>query len=457
MTGVTPELAAISRSIDPAELGRRLRLARVAAGMTQTDLAGEEITAAYVSRIESGARRPESGLLERMAGRLGVPLEHLLLGVSVDRQREIELALDYAELAAASGDAAGALKQAEAVLADLGETSPAVLRRRAEHLRALALESAGRIDEAIIALEDLTANPAADPVWLRELIALSRCYRETGEFARAIAVGEKAAATIADLGIEGLTEAIQLTVTVAGAYMQSGDIEHARRMCLRAIATAERYDSPVAQASGYWNASLIESRNGNHVGALGLAKKALALYELGEDSRNLGRLRAQIASMELRATPPDLDAARAALDQAAREMEWSAAGPLDLAGIHLVKARIELLAGATASAREQIAKGAELARDLAPLTYAETLVLHGRIAATEGAMDEARDLYQQAVAVLTGVGADRDAAQMWFELGGLLREAGDTDAALDAFQRASISTGLFAPNMPNVAVAQPAT
>jgi tetratricopeptide (TPR) repeat protein len=453
MTGVTPELAAISRTIDPAELGKRLRLARVAAGMTQTDLAGGEVTAAYVSRIESGARRPESGLLERMAARLAVPLEHLLLGASVDQQREVELALDYAELAAASGNAAGALKQAEAVLKSLGDTAPAMLRRRAEHLWALALESSGRIEEAIMALEDLVADPTADPIWLRELIALSRCYRETGEFTRAIAVGEKAAATIGELGIEGLTEAIQLTVTVAGAYMQSGDIEHAKRMCLRAIAAAERYDSPVAQASGYWNASLIESRKGNHVAALGLAKKALALFELGEDSRNLGRLRAQIASMELRATPPDIDAARAALDQATREMEWSAAGPLDLAGIYLVKARIELLAGSTANAREQIVKGAELARDLAPLTHAETLVLHGRIAATEGEMDEARDLYQQAVAVLTGVGADRDAAQLWFELGGLLREAGDTDAALDAFQRASISTGLFAPN---IAIGQPA-
>ena len=452
MTAVTPELAAISRTIDPAELGKRLRLARVAAGMTETDLAGGEVTSAYVSRIEVGARRPESGLLERMAARLGVPLEHLLLGITVDRQRELELALDYAELAAASGDGAGALAQAEQVMGDLGETSPATLRRRAEHLRALALESTGRIDEAIIALEDLTARPAADPVWLRELIALSRCYRETGEFARAIAVGEKAAATIAELGIEGLTEAIQLTVTVAGAYMQSGDVELARRMCLRAIAAAERYDSPIAQASGYWNASLIESRGGNHVAALGLAKKALALFELGEDSRNLGRLRAQIASMELRATPPDLDAARTALEQATREMRWSAAGPLDLAGVHLVKARIELLAGATDDARAQIAQCVELARDVAPLIHAEALVLHGRIAASDGAMAEARGLYQQAVAVLTGVGADRDAAQLWFELGGLLREAGDTDAALDAFQRASISTGLF---VPNSAVGQP--
>lgn len=446
MTRVTPELAEISRTIDPAELGKRLRLARVAAGMTQTDLAGGEVTAAYISRIEAGARRPESGLLERMAGRLGVPLEHLLLGVSVDQQREIELALDYAELAAASGDAAGALQQSEAVLAGLTETSPRALRRRAEHVRALALESNGRIDEAIIALEDLTAAPSADPMWLRELIALSRCYRETGEFSRAVAVGERASETITKLGIEGLTEAIQLTVTVAAAYMQSGDTEHAKRMCLRAIAAAERYGSPIAQASGYWNASLIESRNGDHLAALGLAKKAIALFELGEDSRNLGRLRAQIASMELRATPPDIEAARTGLEQAAREMAWSAAGPVDLAGLHLVQARAELLGGDIAAAREHIVKSSDLARDLAPTIHAEALVLHGRIAASDGAMQEARERYQEAVAVLTAVGADRQAAQLWFELGALLREAGDTDAAMDAFQCASISTGLFAPN-----------
>ena len=50
--------AAMLKEIDPAQLGDRIRAARVAKGWTQTQLAGTEISVGYVSRIESGQRRP---------------------------------------------------------------------------------------------------------------------------------------------------------------------------------------------------------------------------------------------------------------------------------------------------------------------------------------------------------------------------------------------------------------
>jgi hypothetical protein len=44
--------------------------------------------------------------------------------------------------------------------------------------------------------------------------------------------------------------------------------------------------------------------------------------------------------------------------------------------------------------------------------------------------------------MLSGVGADRRAAELWFELGGLLQDVGEAAAALDAYRRAAASTGL---------------
>ena len=41
-----------------ARLGERLRQLRVAAGLTQTDLAGERFSKEYVSQIERGKTRP---------------------------------------------------------------------------------------------------------------------------------------------------------------------------------------------------------------------------------------------------------------------------------------------------------------------------------------------------------------------------------------------------------------
>ena len=42
-------------------LGERLRQLRVAAGMTQTELAGERFSKEYVSQIERGKTRPKIG------------------------------------------------------------------------------------------------------------------------------------------------------------------------------------------------------------------------------------------------------------------------------------------------------------------------------------------------------------------------------------------------------------
>ena len=93
------------RKIDPAELGHRLRAARVAKGMTQTDLAGADVSVGYVSRIESGHRRPNLQVLTDLCVRLGTPVEQLLMGVAPQELEQIKLNLDFAELSLESGDA----------------------------------------------------------------------------------------------------------------------------------------------------------------------------------------------------------------------------------------------------------------------------------------------------------------------------------------------------------------
>ena len=83
--------ADLLRKIDPAELGHRLRAARVAKGMTQTDLAGADVSVGYVSRIESGHRRPNLQVLTDLCVRLGTPVEQLLMGVAPQELEQIKL------------------------------------------------------------------------------------------------------------------------------------------------------------------------------------------------------------------------------------------------------------------------------------------------------------------------------------------------------------------------------
>ena len=74
--------------------------------------------------------------------------------------------------------------------------------------------------------------------------------------------------------------------------------------------------------------------------------------------------------------------------------------------------------------------------------YAEARALEGQTYAAEGDMTTAARTYQEAVLLLSAIGADRGAAQLWFDLAGLLDEVGQAEAARDAYKRAAASTGL---------------
>src|SRR4051812_50151271 len=65
---------------DPVAVGQRLRKAREAAGLTQRELSFEGCTAAYVSRIEAGARVPSLQILREFGKRLGVSADFLATG-----------------------------------------------------------------------------------------------------------------------------------------------------------------------------------------------------------------------------------------------------------------------------------------------------------------------------------------------------------------------------------------
>src|SRR5437879_7966657 len=80
-----------------ARLGERLRQLRVAAGMTQTGLAGERFSKEYVSQIERGKTRPTAETVAWLAQRLGVDAAFLANGVSADERGRVDASLARAE------------------------------------------------------------------------------------------------------------------------------------------------------------------------------------------------------------------------------------------------------------------------------------------------------------------------------------------------------------------------
>ncbi len=436
------DMAVLSKSIEPAVLGGRIRRARLAAGLTQAELASGVASTAYVSRIEAGQRRPDLKLLRALAERLDATPEELLIGVSRARRAELQLALDYAELALVSGDSAEALTSAQHLLADAFDVDAPDIILGARRIHALAMEASGRFDQAIDELEQLVDDEAAAEGPPQLQIALCRCYRESGDLASAVEIGERSLHQLTERGLLGVDDTVQLTVTLAAAYFERGDTSRAIRLCRQAITAAEKTGTPLAKGSAYWNASVMESKEGDADTALALARKALGHLTSASDGRNLGRLRTQLGILQLRTDPPLPQEALETLTMARREMDWASASPADKADNQLAQGRASFLMGATAEAADQAEQALQLAGPDLPFVVADARVLQGQVAASAGDLRGAVAAYQEAVATLTAVGSDRRAAQLWFDLGEVWDALGRQEEARDAYRRAAASTGL---------------
>ena len=76
---------------DPVAVGRRLKDARLAAGLSQRQLSFPGCSAAYISRLEAGDRVPSLQLLRKLAAKLNADEQYLATGVEQIQQPPPEL------------------------------------------------------------------------------------------------------------------------------------------------------------------------------------------------------------------------------------------------------------------------------------------------------------------------------------------------------------------------------
>src|SRR6187397_798680 len=123
---------AVSR--EAQRLGQRLRQLRSAAGLTQSDLAGDRFSKEYVSQIERGKTRPTRETIEWLAAKLGVDAGFLERGVSADERSRVEAMLARAEALANN-------HQYDEAIEELENSRTAVLATGAVELEARAMQT----------------------------------------------------------------------------------------------------------------------------------------------------------------------------------------------------------------------------------------------------------------------------------------------------------------------------
>jgi transcriptional regulator with XRE-family HTH domain len=430
------------------EVGTRIRQVRRERGLSQLDLAGDELSASYVSLLESGKRTPTPHVVELLAERLGTSADYLLEGIDVAAREEQNLRLRFAELALHSGGARQALEVFTEIATEAAEGSATA--SDAVWGRCRALEALGRLEEAVEAYDrvrvEALGEPRRSPRWAESVVALCRVSKEAGDLGRAVELGEEALLYLDGLGLELSDLHVQIVSSLVGVYYARGDLTRAQVLVSELIRTVEAHPSHLARGAAYWNASLVAESRGHLGEAILLAEKALAMYAEGENRRSQSRLTVAYAWLLLRQAEPDIDQSRRLLEQARAELV-DTGGQVDVAYCDTELARCELLAG-DPDAAIRIAEGVVSSLGEDRLESGSAMLVIGQALCQRGDVDAGRAQVAHASQTLLKVAAGREAAAAWREAGDVLGSLGEHVAAADAYQRALGILGVSAAPTP---------
>jgi tetratricopeptide (TPR) repeat protein len=411
---------------DAAAAGRRLKEARLAAGLSQRQLSFPGCSAAYISRLEAGQRVASLQLLRKIAAKLGADEEFLATGIARERPRAAELV--EADVALRLDDLDTARDLYERALKTSADAPS-----RAEALAGLGrlalrqgdpAQAADSIEEA---LELEPGLAASSPGLVR---TLGKAYAEKGELESAIGVFERAAAAAGEAGDE--LEQTRCEIWLANAYIDSGGFGRAEELLGGALARTADTADPAQRARLYWSQSRLHTLKGNQEAAARYARKTLELLELGEDVFNIARAHRLLAFIANERERGD-----EALDNVHRGLALlgQEASRVETAQFRIEEARALVLLGRAEEAGRVAMEVQGLLADAEPDDGGRAFTVLGDVYRSLGDPDRAREIWELAAELL-----EREpnpyVGDVYERLGALLEEEGRTEEALQMLKRA---------------------
>ncbi|MGN6799712.1 MAG: tetratricopeptide repeat protein, partial [Gaiellaceae bacterium] len=290
-------------------LGERLRQLRVAAGLTQTDLAGDRFSKEYISQIERGKTRPTTETVEWLALRLGVDSGFLASGVSADERAKAEAILARADALSQEHRFPEAIEEYTRALPAVLGTGAAELRVRALNGEAMAHAQTGDVKAALALLAEsrslVEGDSFTDVDRAEVLYRLGVCRYKLSSITTAVALFGEALALAERSGLPADQLRLNIFAWRSRCYRRQRDYEAAREDVERALELAEALRDARALAPVYFQASMLAERDGHWVLARTYAEKAKAQYEEVADRGNIGRLLNNLGAMDFLLGNPD--------------------------------------------------------------------------------------------------------------------------------------------------------
>lgn len=419
---------------DPSAVGRRLREARHAAGLTQRELSFDGCTAAYVSRIEAGARVPSLQILREFGRRLGVSADYLATG----RHDAGDLSSEFleAEVALQLGDEQRATELYEAACTQAD--SPAALAQAQLGLGRLALRR-GDMPQGVALLEEaLGSGELAAGDESTAANALGRGYVAQSRYDEAFAIFERFLAEARTRGDEFAE--VRFALLLANAYVDHGDYGRAHATLGQVLDLARKTVDPTFRASLFWSQSRVHLAQGDPDRAAEYAQLAIATLKASEQTLEVARAFLLLAFIEN--DRGNYEAALELVDEG--EPVVSAAGETTDAAMFLVeRARALSALGEGKEAVELLLSVVPRLNAAAPKDAARAYAAVADIFRKQGDSARALELYE--LAVEQAPIANRHVAAALTAMAEIYEDQGEAEMALELLKRAlSVRTGTTA-------------
>jgi tetratricopeptide (TPR) repeat protein len=418
-------------------LGARLRQLRVAASLTQSELAGDRFSKEYLSQIERGKTRPTADTLAWIAERLGVDVAYLETGQSWDEYAEVEAAVVRAEAAVEGQQYDEALAAVEGL-----RHSP---EARELEFRALMAEGWARMAqgelrpalELLVRARELSEFQGFSDVERADVLyRMGVCrYKLTSINTAQTLLSE--ALDLADRsGIPCDRLRSHILEWRSRCSRRQRDFEAAREDIERALELAERLDDSLTVAHVTFQASLVAERDGQWLRARSLAERAKELYEAHGDRVNLGRMLNNLGGLNyLLGKPEDAVSYLKRAFSVALEVGSEA----DAAQAVSSLAQVHLGAGDWDLAEEQARHALELLEGRPDFLdeIGNAQIVLGRALLEQERLDEAENVLAEAELSLSQLSSASHRAVAWTAQGDLASRRGDDRAAAALYRRAA--------------------
>ena len=415
-------------------LGERVRTARREAGLSQAQLAGEELTKGFISQIESGLVRPSIRSLQHIASTLGRPLDYFIADEPLAATKRVTFHRLAAEAAAERQEWSIAEAESTAGLAVAADAS-----ERASFLRLLASAALnqGRREEAFdrvaqgLALLEVAKYPldVARLLYVRGL-----AYGDAGQLVASTEAFEAVRDIVERYEILDPRLRARVSVALGTTYRRLGRTTKAIASYESALAIASRANELKLAAQGFMGIAVSHYDAGDLDSAISSYERALELFRRIADTSFELHVRQSLASIHFQqgdiAQARDLAERTIARAAEVGDDHWGAVA-------QVVRARVLLSQGDAVQAR-QIARLAERVLEKAGDPIQRAHALRAVAAASEACGDpaEADRAFKQAITLLSSIDDRADLSLAASEYSKVLRARGSIDEAFTMLELA---------------------